>query len=114
MTVIVYCLVAVSEPSVAVTVKVDVEFELTAFAVPEKVPLEFNVTPLGSEPLVTESVGVLSSSENEIAVKFDVALPLSAKVPKEPDEVENTGVSLIANAFSNVVSKLERFVILIS
>ena len=57
---------------------------------------------------------MLSSSENEIAVKFDVALPLSAKVPREPEAVANTGVSLIANASASVPAKLELFIILIS
>ena len=87
-----YCLVAVSEPSVAVTVKVDVVSEATALAVPEKVPLEFKVIPEGNEPVVTETVGVLSSSENEIAVKFDDALSLSVNVPKEPEAVAKTGL----------------------
>jgi len=88
--------------------------EATGLAVPEKVPLEFNVTPLGSEPLVTESVGVLSSSEKLIDVRFDDALPLSASVPKEPEAVANTGVSLIDNASASVAAKLELFIILIS
>ena len=106
--------VALVSVSVAVTVKVDVVFETTAVAVPEKVPLEFKVNPAGIEPVVTETVGVLSSSENEIGVKFDDALFASTNVPKEPEAVENTGVSLIDNVSASVEVKPETFVSLIS
>ena len=88
--------------------------EPTALAVPENVPFEFKVNPVGIEPLVTETVGVLSSSENEIAVKLDPALFACCSVPKEPDAVENTGVSLIVKPLASVPFKLEEFITFIA
>ena len=46
----VYSLVDVFVPSLAVTTNVDVVLPETPPALPEKVPLEFKVIPLGREP----------------------------------------------------------------
>ena len=45
-----YCLVDVFVPSLAVTTNVDVVVPETPPALPEKVPLELKVIPLGREP----------------------------------------------------------------
>ena len=58
-----YCLVDVLVPSLAVTTNVDVVLEETPPALPEKVPLELKVIPLGTEPDVTEKV-ILSPSSS--------------------------------------------------
>jgi len=52
--------------------------------------------------------------ENEMFVKFDADLSASCKVPKEPAEVENTGVAFIVKASARVADKLEAFVTFIS
>ena len=115
LTVIVYCLVDVFVPSLAVTVNVEVVFELTALAVPEKVPFEFNVIPVGSEPEVTENVIVSpSSSVAVIVVRFELALPVSVSVPTEPEATPNTGEASTLKASSNVLERPETLVSLTS
>ena len=75
---------------------------------PEKVPFEFNVIPVGSEPEVTEKVTVSpSSSVAVIVVKFEPALSALVKVPKEPEATPNTGEASIFNASPKVPAKLE-------
>ena len=59
--------------------------EVSAFAVPERVPLEFNVIPVGSVPDNLENVIVSpSASVAVIVVKLDDCLATSFKVPIEP------------------------------
>ena len=107
-----YCLVDVFVPSFAVTVNVEVVFEPTASAVPENVPLEFKVNPVGIEPEVTEKVTVSpSSSEAVMEVRFDPALSISLNVPKEPLATPNTGEASIFKASAKLPAKFDEVLI---
>jgi hypothetical protein len=86
-------------PSEAVTVKLEVVSDPTAFAVPENVPFELNVNPPGIDPEVTEKVMLSpSSSEAATVVKFDAALSKSNKVPSEPAATLKAGAASILKA----------------
>ena len=103
----VYCLVDVFVPSLAVTTNVDVELELTPPTLPEKVPLELRVIPLGREPDVTEKVILSpSSSVAVIVVRLEAEPPLT-RVPKVPAATPNAGAASILKAFANSPDKLE-------
>ena len=103
LTKIVYCLVDVFVPSDAVTVNVDVVFEVTVFAVPDQVPFELKVNPAGIDPAVTENVTVsLSSSVAVTAVKLDAALFAFSKVPKDPAATPKTGAASILKAVAKL------------
>ena len=68
-------------------------FEVSAFAVPEKVPLELNVIPVGSVPDNFEKVILSPSTSVAVTVvKFEDALLLSAKVPSVPLATPNVGI----------------------
>ena len=80
-------------------------FDVTILAVPLKVPFEFNVIPLGNdEPDFKDTVPALLSSINEIAVRLELALPSSFKVPREPVPVTKLGGELIAKTLCEVAS----------
>ena len=103
----VYCLVDVFVPSLAVTTNVDVVLPETPLALPEKVPLELKVIPLGREPDVIEKVIVSPSSSVAVtAVRLEAESPLD-RVPKEPAATPNSGAASILKAFDNSPDKLE-------
>ena len=67
-------------------------FEVSAFAVPEKVPSELNVIPVGKVPEILEKVIVSPSVSVAVTeVKLEDALSELAKVPSEPLATSNVG-----------------------
>ena len=103
----VYCLVDVFVPSLAVTTNVDVVLEATPPALPEKVPLELKVIPLGTEPDVTEKVILSPSSSVAVTVVRLEAEPPLDRVPKVPAATPNAGAASMLKAFANSPDKLE-------
>ena len=101
-------------PSVAVIVKDEVVSELTALAVPEKVPLELNVIPEGKLPdVIDKAILSPSSSVAVTVVIFELALFASDKIPKEPEATQNTGEASILKAPPKLADKPEADVTLI-
>ena len=103
----VYCLVDVFVPSLAVTTNVDVVLEETPPALPEKVPLEFKVIPLGREPDVTEKEILSPSSSVAVTVVIPEEAPPLTRVPKVPAATPNAGAASILKASANSPDKLE-------
>ena len=81
---------------------------------PDQVPLELNVIPVGNVPAVWEKViASFSSSVAVTLVKFEADLSLSGKLPKEPLATLNTGLSFVDNKFDCSLDKPEGLVTLI-
>ena len=94
-------------PSLAVTTNVDVVLEETPPALPEKVPLELKVIPLGREPDVTEKEMLSPSSSVAVTVvRLEAEAPLT-RVPKVPAATPNAGAASILKASANSPDKLE-------
>ena len=69
-----------------------VVFEVSASAVPDQVPLEFKVIPVGNVTAVlVKAIVSPSASVPVIVVRLDAALPVFAKVPKVPLATLNVG-----------------------
>ena len=100
------------KPSDAVTVKLYVVSDTMLGNVPDISPVdEFNVTPDGKDPEVTEYVIV--ESESVAVAEIDIEI-CSSNVPREPEAVCHTGLALTNKASGKIPNKLDGFVTLMS
>jgi hypothetical protein len=83
--------------SVALTVNIDVTFEVTIVGVPEIIPKELIISPLGRDPLINVYVMVIAGA-TALALNGKSASSDAGKLPIDPAGVFQTGCAILVCA----------------